>query len=150
MGVVEQLVGHRRAGHRGVEDVGPAEHGQRGQVAPGRPAADADPVEVDLGVPRGGRVQRLDLVLELGVPRSGRSRVPRPARGRACPGRRRRSRRSPGRRTTARPSTGRARPARAGRPDRRRGRISTGSRAEPGLMPAREQQRAAQIVRAHG
>ncbi|MCO5563880.1 hypothetical protein L7F22_017531 [Adiantum nelumboides] len=64
VGVVERPVGDRRAGDGRVEDVGPAQHRQRGQVAAERPAADADPAQVEVRVGLGGRVQGRDLVLQ--------------------------------------------------------------------------------------
>ena len=45
--VVEPPVGHRRAGDRGVEHVGPAQHGERREVTTEAPPADGDPVEVE-------------------------------------------------------------------------------------------------------
>ena len=64
-GVVAPPVGDRGAGDRDVEDVGPAQDGERRQVAAERPAPDADPAEVDVvGVGLGDRRQRVDLVLQ--------------------------------------------------------------------------------------
>ena len=45
--VVEPPLGDRRAGDRGVEHVGSAQHGERGEVAAEAPAADGDAVEVE-------------------------------------------------------------------------------------------------------
>ena len=63
-GVVERPVGHRRAGDRRVEDVGPAQHGQCGEVAAERPAADRHPRGVEVGLEGGDLGQRGHLVLE--------------------------------------------------------------------------------------
>src|SRR4030095_14259947 len=67
VGVVQAPVGHRGAGHGGVEDVGAAQHGQGGQVAPERPAADGHPAEVELGVVGGHGGERLHLVVQDGA-----------------------------------------------------------------------------------
>ncbi len=62
--VVQAPVGHRRPGDGGVEDVRPAEHGQRGQVATEAPPADRHAGEVELRVLLRRGVQGVDLVLE--------------------------------------------------------------------------------------
>ncbi len=62
--VVETPLGDRRAGDGGVEDVGPAQHGERGEVAAEAPAADGDALEVEHAVLLGGVVQGGDLVVE--------------------------------------------------------------------------------------
>ena len=49
-GVVQPPVGDRGARHRGVEHIRAAQHGQRGQVAAERPAADRDPAGVQVRV----------------------------------------------------------------------------------------------------
>src|SRR4029453_3516313 len=89
VGVVQAPVGHRGAGHGGVEDVGAAQHGQGGQVAPARPAAGGHPAEVELGVVGAHGAQRLHLVVQDGTgqvapdrPLPGRA----PARGAAAVG----------------------------------------------------------------
>ena len=64
--VVQPPLGDRSAGDGGVEDVGPAQHGERRQVAAEAPPADGDPAEVEHAVLLGGRLQRLDLVVEDG------------------------------------------------------------------------------------
>ena len=112
VGVVEAPLGDRRAGDGGVEDVGPAQHGERGEVAAEAPPADGDAVEVEHAVllggvraaPRSGRRARAS---------PGRGGPPAPTRRRVpgCRARRRRRRRTPGRRTTA-TSGGRCAPAR--------------------------------------
>ena len=48
----------------GMKDVRPPQHRQRGQVPAERPAPDADPGQVQVGALLGGRLQRLDLVLQ--------------------------------------------------------------------------------------
>ena len=134
--VVQPPVGDRRAGDGGVEDVGAAQHGQRGQVAAEAPAPDRHPVEVELGCCSAAAVQRLDLVLEHRR-RRGRGGRPAPTRcpGPACRGRRPRPPRSPGRRTTARwcSRCGRAPPA--GRAARRRGRAARAAVLGSGAPP---------------
>ena len=63
--VVQAPLGDRRAGDGGVEHVGPAQHGQRGQVAAEAPAPDRHPVQVELrDAASAAALQRLDLVLE--------------------------------------------------------------------------------------
>ena len=58
VGVVEPPLGDRRAGDGGVEDVGPAQHGERGEVAAEAPAADGRPGRGRArGCSLGGRVQ---------------------------------------------------------------------------------------------
>ena len=100
--VVQPPLGDRRAGDGGVEHVGPAQHGERGEVAAEAPAADGDPLEVEHGVLLGGAVQRRRPGRRARASRGRGGRpAPTPSPGPACPGRRRRRRRSPGRRTTA-------------------------------------------------
>ena len=86
-GVVEPPLGDRGAGDGGVEDVGPAQHRERRQVAAEAPAADGDAGQVEPGVLRRQRQQAVDLVLEHGT---GEVAVDRPlplgtAAGRAAP-----------------------------------------------------------------
>ena len=64
VGVVQTPLGHRRAGDRGVEHVGSAQHGERGEVAAEAPSADGDAVEVETGHLFGDAVERVDLVVE--------------------------------------------------------------------------------------
>ena len=64
MGIVEPLVGDGRAGDGGAEDIGPSQHGHRRQEAAERPAADAHPVKIKVGVALRRRVQRGHLVLQ--------------------------------------------------------------------------------------
>ena len=64
VGVVQRPVGDRRAGDGGVEDVRAAQHGQRGEVAPERPPADAHAGQVELGTVGRERVQGVDLVVQ--------------------------------------------------------------------------------------
>ena len=124
-GVVEPPVGHGGTGDGGVEDVGSAQHRERGEVAAEAPPADGHPGEVEARVLGSEREQPVDLVLQH---RAGEVAVdaalPRPRRARACPARRSRRRRSPGRRTTG--TSGRRRaPARpVGRGARRTGRAA--------------------------
>ena len=80
-GVVEPPVGDRRAGDRRVEDVGPAQHRERREVAAEGPAADRRPgARSSVGVRLGGRLQRVDLVVER-RPSRGRAATARSQRG---------------------------------------------------------------------
>ncbi len=63
-GVVEPHVGDRSAGDGGVEHVRAAQHGQRGQVAAERPAADPHPGQVEVRHLLRQRLQPLDLVVQ--------------------------------------------------------------------------------------
>ena len=56
VGVVEPPLGHRCAGDGGVEDVGPPEHGEGGEVAAEAPPPDRHAVEVEDAVLLGGRL----------------------------------------------------------------------------------------------
>ncbi len=84
VGVVEAPVGHRRAGDRGVEDVGAAQHGERGEVATEAPTADAHLVEVEKGVALGELAECAHLIVEH---RAGQIEVNRALPRRAPPGR---------------------------------------------------------------
>ena len=84
MRVVQRPVGDGRAGDGGVEDVGPAQDGEGGQVAAERPAADGDLAEVEAVVGGGERLQGVDLVVEH---RPGQVAVDRPLPRRPPPGR---------------------------------------------------------------
>ena len=64
VGVVQGPVGDRRAGDGGVEDVRAAQHGQRREVAPEGPPADAHAGQVEVGPAGRERVQRVDLVVQ--------------------------------------------------------------------------------------
>ena len=102
-GVVERPVGAGRPGDGGVEDVGPPQDRQCGEVAAERPAADRHPRRGP--APRARRRRRssaVDLVVEHRVGEvDGAPPVPTTGCAAGCRGRRPRRRRSPARRTTA-------------------------------------------------
>ena len=64
--VIEAPLGHRCARDRGMEHVGPPEHGERGEVATERPTADRDAFEIHLRMRCRDEVQGVDLILEHG------------------------------------------------------------------------------------
>jgi hypothetical protein len=144
VGVVEPPLGHGSPGDGGVEHVGPAQHGEGGQVATEAPAPDADPDRSSRGSSSARACRASTWSSSTGPARSrctARSHAePRPG----CHGRRRRPPRSPGRRTTARTGGQPGPAARAGRAVRRRGRAAPGadrhvarprrSTATPGLV----------------
>ena len=87
--VVQPPLGHRRAGDRGVEHVGPAQHGQRGEVAAEAPAADRHPATGRAGDPPRPRASRpstwssstgpAQVEVHGPLPRRPRPGVPRPS-----------------------------------------------------------------------
>src|SRR6185437_9008195 len=62
--VVQAPVGNGRTRNCRMKDVGTTQHGQRREVPAERPAANADPGEVEVAVRFTERVQRIDLVIE--------------------------------------------------------------------------------------
>ena len=63
-GVVVPPVDHRSARHADVKHIRPAQYRQRRHVAAKRPAVDADPRQVQLGIALAGLGQRRDLVFQ--------------------------------------------------------------------------------------
>ena len=62
--VVQPPFGDRRAGHCGVEHVGPAQHGECREIPAERPSANRDPREIEMRMTTGHLEERHNLIVE--------------------------------------------------------------------------------------